>query len=539
MKTVAEILAEELQRAGIEVVFGLPGGETVEFLDALRRQQIRFVLVHRESSAVFMAAASARLTGKTAACLTTLGPGATNAVTGVAHAHLDRAPVLAITAQSPERLVSRHTHQVVDLEALFAPITKASLALKPDGADETVRQAIALTRLGRPGPVHLRLENDDAVASAKPGAAVPGPRASSDRDSAEMQDRLQTGRDLLARSQRPLILAGLGLEPEAPYDELRELAESVRAPIIVTPKAKGAVPDDHALYAGTIGLTKTDPVYAVLDDADCIVAVGFDVVELVRPWSHPADLLWVAPWENRDPKIAAAAEFAASMRPTLRGLLPKTSSTTDDWGEERVRSHRLEHPGLYRTETSSEPMTPQAVYRALRASLSPDTLITTDVGAHKILACLDWPALVPNRFMVSNGLSSMGYALPAAIAASLARPGEANVCTTGDAGLLMILGELNTLARLAAPVTIVVFKDNALDLIRSLQTRAGKPTFGTEFQAPDFVRIAEAHGIKACRVSDEQTCKEAVERAVSSNRPALIEAVIDPSSYPTTPKSPG
>jgi acetolactate synthase-1/2/3 large subunit len=539
MKTVAEILAEELQRAGIEVVFGLPGGETVEFLDALRKQDIRFVLVHRESSAVFMAAASARLTGKTAACLTTLGPGATNAVTGVAHAFLDRAPVLAITAQSPERLVSRHTHQVVDLEALFTPITKATLALKPDGADETVRQAVALARSGRPGPVHLRLENDDAVSSAKPRDAAPSSVASTDRDPVETADALQAGRELLYRSQRPLILAGLGLEPEAPYDELRELAESVRAPIIVTAKAKGAVPDDHPLYAGTIGLTKTDPVYAVLDDADCIVAVGFDVVELVRPWSHPAALLWVAPWENRDPKISAAAEFVGPMRPTLNGLLPKTSSTVEDWGETRVRSHRMEHPGLYRAETSPVPMTPQGVYRAIRESIPPDTLITTDVGAHKILACLDWPALVPNRFMVSNGLSSMGYALPAAIAASLARPGEPCVCTTGDAGLLMILGELNTVARLAAPVTIVVFKDNALDLIRSHQNRMGKPTFGTEFQAPDFVRIAEAHGITACRVSDEESCKEAVERAVNSNRPALIEANINPSTYPTTPKSTG
>lgn len=536
MKTVAEILAEELQRAGIEVVFGLPGGETVEFLDALRKQNIRFVLVHRESSAVFMAAASARLTGKTAACLTTLGPGATNAVTGVAHAYLDRAPVLAITAQSPERLVSRHTHQVVDLEALFAPITKASLALKPDGADETVRQAVALTRSGRPGPVHLRLGNDDAVSTAKPGAAPTGQGASTKQSPDKMQDALRTGRDLLGRSQRPLILAGLGVEPEAPYEELRELAESVRSPIVVTPKAKGAVPDDHPLYAGTIGLTKTDPVYSVVDDADCIVAVGFDVVELVRPWSHPAPLLWIAPWENHDPKIAAAAEFVGSMKPILSQLLPKTSSTAKGWGEKKVRPHRQEHPGLYRTEASNEPMTPQAVYRAIRQSISPDTLLTTDVGAHKILACLDWPALVPNRFMVSNGLSSMGYSLPAAIAASLARPGEACVCTTGDAGLLMNLGELNTIARLAAPVTVVVFKDNALDLIRSHQNRVGKPTFGTEFQAPDFVRIAEAHGIKACRVINEPSCKEAVKSSVSSNRPALIEAIIDPKSYPTTPK---
>jgi acetolactate synthase-1/2/3 large subunit len=180
--------------------------------------------------------------------------------------------------------------------------------------------------------------------------------------------------------------------------------------------------------------------------------------------------------------------------------------------------------------------TPQSVLHILRETLAPETILTTDVGSHKIFYCLEWPALLPNRFLVSNGLSSMGFGLPAAIAASLVQTADPVVCTTGDAGLVMNLGELNTLARLNAPVTVVVFKDNALDLIRSHQNRAGKPTFGTEFTAPDFVAIAEAHGIRACQAPTEEALAEELRRSVDSKRPALIEVEIDPTTYPTTPQ---
>ncbi|MFQ5924071.1 MAG: thiamine pyrophosphate-binding protein [Anaerolineales bacterium] len=532
MSTVADVLISEFAKAGIDNIFGLPGGETVEVLDSIRRSELDFTLVHRESSAAFMASATARLTGRPSACLTTLGPGATSAATGVTHAFLDRAPVIVITAQTPERMLPDHTHQVLDLEALFGPITKGSFQIQADGAREIVADAITLATTGRPGPVHLRISNEVAKRHAAQETATGRSAAAAASSESAPNDLLQVAVQILANSKRPILLVGLGLEPESPYEELLHLAEVLRAPAIVTPKAKGAIPDDHPLSPGTIGLTRIDPVYEVLDQADCLVAVGFDVVELVKPWEHKAPLIWLAPWANRDPELPAAAELVGPMGPALRHLAAADADADEHWGENIVAAHREKYPPL-QFEAASELLAPQAVLRVLRDHIDRDALITTDVGSHKILACLEWPSFAPNRFMVSNGLSSMGYSLSAAIAAGLVLQDTPVVCTTGDAGLLMAMSELNTLVRLGLAVTVVVFKDHALDLIRSHQIRNGKPAFATEFTAPDFVQIAEAHGIPAVGVATEGALIAAVERFANSYKPALIEVLIDPSSYPT------
>lgn len=529
--SVAEILIGALAEAGINTVFGLPGGETLEVLDSIRRSGIDFTLVHHESSAAFMASATARLTGRPSACMTTFGPGSTNIVTGVAHAYLDRAPVIIITAETPRKVPPGHTHQVVDLEALFRPITKASFRMTPDGAQDTLREAIALATSGRPGPVHLQISNEVAAAETSALKPVHAPPSSKPVGTDVLQKALQ----LLSHSKQPILIAGLGLEPEGPYKELLQFAEAAHAPVIVTPKAKGAIPDDHPLAAGTIGLTRTDPVYEVLDQADCVVAVGFDVVELVKPWEHPAPLIWLAPWANEEPQLPAAAEIVGPMASALKVLAEIESHPAEGWGETMVAAHRHQNPVLQSVGSASGGLAPQTVLRVIRAQIERGALITTDVGSHKILTCLEWPAFVPNRFLVSNGLSSMGYSLPAAIAAGLTLREPSVVCTVGDAGLMMSMGELATLARLDIPVTVIVFKDHALDLIRSHQNKAGKPTFGTEFIAPDFVQIAGAHGIRALRVSTEAAFTEGLARSVSSRKPALIEVEIDPSTYPTTP----
>jgi len=531
MPSVADILIAGLAEAGIDNIFGLPGGESVEVLDSIRRSEVRFTLVHRESSAAFMASATTRLTGRASACLTTLGPGATNVVTGVAHAYLDRAAVIVITAQNPDYKLPGHTHQALDLESLFGPVTKASFRVQPDGADETIREAIALATTGRPGPVHLQIRGNAAEQHATRLVATPKAVPTPPGSEPAANDRLQEALRILSKSKRPILIAGLGLEPEGPYKEILRFAEAIHAPVIVTPKAKGAIPDDHPLAAGTIGLTPTDPVYEVLEQADCVVGVGFDVVELVKPWEHLAPLIWLAPWANQDPELPAAAELVGLMGPVLRHLSKADTHTEEAWGEPIVAAHRGKYPALQSTSSPSGLLAPQAVLRVLRDHLGREALITTDVGSHKILACLEWPAYVPNRFLVSNGLSSMGYSLSAAIAAGLILRDTPVVCTTGDAGLLMSMSELSTLARLEVPVTVVVLKDHALDLIRSHQQRSGKPPFATEFTAPDFVQIADAHGIPAQRVSSEDTLIEAVQRFVPSRKPALIEVEIDPSTY--------
>jgi acetolactate synthase-1/2/3 large subunit len=435
----------------------------------------------------------------------------------------------------PDRLQPHHTHQMLDLQALFTPITKGSFKLQPAGARQTVQTALDLAVSGRPGPVHLQLSNEDAgqwaVPDSNPANRQPG-------GSAPVQP-LTGARDLLARSRRPVIVAGLGLEPEKPYEALRKLAEAASAPVITTPKAKGSLSEDHPLAAGVIGLTRTDPAYQLLDEADCIMAVGFDVVELVKPWDQAAPLIWIAPWPNEDPRLPAQVEYVGLVQPCLHELAGAAPAVSPGWGAARVAALRQVVARQPLPAPAPGRLRPQSVLEIVRQNVPRDSLLATDVGSHKILAGLAWPAYAPNSYLVSNGLSSMGFAVPAAVAASLALPGRTVICFTGDAGLAMMMGELGLLARLQTPVVVVVFNDGALDLIRSQQVRAGKPVYGTEFSNPDFIQLAQAYHLDAYQVRDEQVCASAIQAGLARARPTLIEAVIDPASYPTTPSASG
>ncbi len=538
MATVAEILVDTLAAAGVDTVFGLPGGEVVEILDAIRRRAMRFVFVHNESSAVFMADAMARITGKPGVVLTTLGPGATNAVAGVAHAYLDRAPVIIITAQKPDALLPDYTHQVLDLHALYAPITKGTFKLTAANVQQTTQQALALAQQGRPGPVHLQISNEEAALVGGERRAQGAPAGGEGAGGYSFSpEQIARARHLLSAAKRPVIVVGLGLEPEQPYTSLCELAEAAHAPVIVAPKGKGALADDHPLAAGVIGLSRADPAYAILDEADCVIAVGFDVVELVKKWQHPAPLIWIAPWANEDPIIAAAVEFVGPMTPVLQQLADSEFTTAPDWGAKRVADFRAKSAQTSLPKAATDRLLPQQVLNTLRAQLPRDTLLAVDVGSHKIHSSLDWPTYAPNRFLVSNGLSCMGFGLPSAIGASFALGGQPTVCLTGDAGLAMVVGELSVLAQWQLPVIVIVLNDGAIDLIRSHQVRAGKPIYGTEFLSPNFSQIAVAYGLAAARVQNESAYTDALTAALASGRPMLIEVMLDPISYPTTPPS--
>lgn len=532
MTIVAEILAQTIRAAGIDTVFGLPGGENAEVLDAMRREGLAFILVRNEDSAVFMADATARLTGKPGVALTTLGPGVVNAYCGVAHAFLDRAPILLLTAQSDGRILGKHTHQVIDLQASLKPVTKMTRELTNVGTRQAVEEALQLTMDGRPGPVHL------GISSFMAGQEVV-------EESVEKALKIQTKKwsppdisaagAFLANAKRPVIVAGLGLEPEKPYEAIRQLAEAAHAPVIVTPKAKGAIADDHPLSAGTFGLTHTDPPYEILEESDCIVAIGFDVVELVRVWDHEQPLIWVAPWSNDDPKLPAVKhEFVGLMRPILEQFAEADYDPYPSWGKSRVAAFRSKQGQSKLPVPAVERLLPQTVLSSLRRYVPRQTVVTTDVGAHKIFAALTWPTYTPNSYLLSNGLSAMGVGLPAAIAAARVTR-ETVVCITGDGGMAMVIGELGLLRELDLPVIVVVMSDNALDLIRSAQIKRGKPPFGTEFNNPDYAKIAQAFGIRFFRVGSEEECVAAIKSALAISRPTLIEALIDPAGYPTSP----
>ena len=528
MSTIAESLAQQLVAAGVQHIYGLPGGENVEALDALWRRGIEFVLVTNESSACYMAATEARLTGRIGVALTTLGPGATNACAGMAHAHLDRAPIALITAAADPDLRDRHSHQVLDLQALFAPICKYSAELAPANAQARIQQALRLTRTGRPGPVHLSLPNSLASAPITEATAAASPAKP-----APQNPPVSEIRTLLADKRKPIIVLGLGLEPGRPYAQIRQLAESLGAPVVDTPKSKGALSAAHPLFAGTIGLTRYDPAYALLDEADCIIALGFDVVELVKPWDYATPLIWIANWGNQAPRLDCALEITGDIGEVLESLATPTTRPAPDWGAARTRRFRQRLAARSSPNAAAGRISPQAFLTLLRAHTPADIILSTDVGSHKIFAALEWPALQPNGYFVSNGLSAMGFGLCSAIAAAKVTR-QPVVCITGDAGLAMVLGELGLLARLGLSVLVAVMNDSALDLIRSAQRRRGKAAVGTEFANPDYRHIAAAFGLAYQKVESPADCAAGIRAWLEQGTTMLLDVMLDPDGYPTS-----
>ena len=331
---------------------------------------------------------------------------------------------------------------------------------------------------------------------------------------------------------RPLLLVGLGLDLQGCHAEVLALAEASKAPVISTPKAKGAIPGAHPLAAGTIGLTRADPVYQLLEEADCLLMVGFDVVELVRPWAVDAPLIWLAPWANADPRPAGRRQNSRGIWRPCCDSWRNLPAARRQAGARRACARLRESLAQRRTPApASGRMSPRALLDALRRAAPPETMLAVDVGSHKILASLEWPDAQPRRFFVSNGLSCMGYGLPAAIGASLALGRAPALCLTGDAGMAMVMGELELITRLGTPVVTVVMNDAALDLIRAAQLRAGARAWGTEFSNPDFTQIAAAYGIPALRSADPAECEAAVRAALRARQPLLVDALIDPACY--------
>ena len=531
--TVATAVADGLRAAGIDTVFGLPGGENAHLMEAMRQAGLRFVLSEHENAAAYMAGATSQLTRKPTACLTTLGPGAVNCVAGVAHAFLDRCPVLVLTAQMAPSLQHRHTHQLVDLHRLFGPITKATLDVTPEGSATAIRDALRIATNGMPGPVHLQIPNDvaglgteqmdqDGASPVVDDGPPPVPTADLARAAAG-----------LATAERPVVVVGLGLEPEGPYADLRAFAERLGAPVLATPKAKGAFPASHPLGSETIGLTRTDPGYDLIAEADRVIAVGMDVVEVVLPWSVEAPVLWIAPWYDTIGAATAEQALIGPLGPTLAELTERLPESRSGWGAGRsdhYRQMRRRRSHDAAARASAGVIAPQTVLNEAKALLPDDAVIATDVGSHKILAALEWDAELPNRYLVSNGLSAMGFGPASAAGAALAGH-EPVLCLTGDAGLLMCAGGLATLAQLETPVLMVVLVDGALDLIRAHQRRSGAQPFGTEFPAPDVEAIGAAFGLPSITVDTAASLRAELARGLERGSASVIGVRIDPECY--------
>ncbi|HEY6202418.1 MAG TPA: thiamine pyrophosphate-binding protein [Candidatus Limnocylindria bacterium] len=529
--TVARLIGERLRAAGVRYVAGHPGGEVVDLIEGFREAGLEFVLTRHETAAACMAEAMASLSGTPGVCVATLGPGATNLVTGVAQAYLDRAPLIALTGQLPADRFEITTHQKLDLRALFAPITKWQARLTAGNAEDVIDRALRETVRPRRGPVYLEVPSDvpHVVTQHRSDPELRHVPPSTPQTSAIVdRDHAQRAANLLSRAKRPVMLVGMDANDESTAPALRHFAEEWKIPVIVSPKAKGAFREDHRLFLGTIEMLGTAKLYEYIDGSDLVLMIGFDPVEFDRDWTAKADVIHVAPLPNDDRYYTSAAELVGPVSESIAALRSLAGGPEATRPEDEVRSFRESFRAF--VSPTSDRLTPQQVLAELRAALPEDALVTCDVGYNKAVTGQCLPMYQPKTFFMSNGLSSMGYGLAAALGLKLAHRDRQVACVLGDGGFAMLMAELETAVRQKLGVTVIVLADDALSQIKAAQERKGYPVTGTTFGALDYGAIARGFGIVGHVVRTVEECREALLDKPQLS-PVLIAAEIAPSAY--------
>ena len=527
----AELLVRCLENEGVDLVFGLPGEETLELTDALLGSRTRFIEARHEQGAAFMADVYGRLSGKAGVCLSTLGPGATNLLTGVADAFLDRAPLVAITGQASLNRRHKESHQYIDVMSMFKPVTKWSASIpKAEVIPEAVRKAFKIAQTEKPGATHLELPED--VAEEQLGDAsrlqplfVQAP-VMPEPSPAQVARAVRT----ISGAQRPVILAGNGVIRSRAHEAVRQFARRVHIPVLHTFMAKGTLPDSEPLSLYTIGLLARDYTSAVMEQADVVIAIGYDFVEYAPCFWNP----------HRDKRIVHIDGSPAEVDEHYIvevGLLGDLRHSLDLIGA-AVPPFDLSWSSLSRKTvldgfeaelagSPSWPLRPQHLMRELRTALRPDDVVVCDVGAHKLWMARMFPCEVPNSCIISNGFAAMGIAVPGAIAAKLSFPERRVVAVTGDGGFLMNSQELETAVRLALPLVVLVWRDNGYGVIRwKQQLRFGR-TSAVEFGNPDLVQYARSFGAIGYRVAEPSELGAVLEEALKSKVPAVIDCPVD------------
>ena len=528
MTTVAQAVAETLAEAGIDRVFGLPGGEVLVLMEALRQRGIDYVLCRHEADAGIMAGVYGKLKGTAGVALTTLGPGAANLALPLANAWLDREPLLAISADIPASWPTSHTHQRLPLHELYRPVTKHVESITPLNARSAVKRALAATLAQPLGPSYLTLSAEDArLPAAEPAASWQLPEQEPVGDpavaTAELSRRLR-------EAERPLVLLGLGVQVRN-AQALRHWLASWQLPVAVTPKVKGLVDETTPNFVGVIGgMAIDDLMLQALERADLLVGFGFDPVEVDKTWHARLPILWVLESANAAGELPRHDLLLADHGQLLEHL--RRLDAPRVWGDPfaEIREERLT---IARGESRAPArgLKPVEIVQALAGVLPAETIVTTDVGSHKYLFGQFWPSHYPQTFWMSNGLSGMGYGLPAAIGAKLARPDLPVLAALGDGGFSMNSQELETACRLAAPVIVLVIADQSYSLIRLGQLSRGLPRHGVDFGPIDNVATARACGAEGVRATTPDEIAEAARQALRAGVPFLIEVPLDPDTY--------
>ncbi len=525
MRTVAQVIVDTLKDQSIRCFFGVPGGGNLDLLEAARKEGLQFVMTHAETAAAIMAAVYGELTGRPGIALTTLGPGVTSAVNGVAHASLDRAPMLLISDRYPDHLLSGFEHQRIDHRRLLAPLVKWSAPVTARSTRATLLKALRIAASEPRGPVHLDLPGE---VSREPVEDQRDLKASLEASPSPPPEAVERAGAVLASAQAPLLVAGLGVRREEEARLLTRLAERLQAPVLTTYKGKGAIPEDHPLSAGIYTGALLDEEW--LRRVDCLVTVGFDPVELIpRPQRFEGSVVTVSPHPIIEEPFRPTVALVGAIGPLLEALTGSCPPISRDlrWIAQLKASLRT------RLAVSSQALAPHRVVEIAQEVAPPETLVTVDAGAHMFPVTLFWRSLRPGSFLISNGLSTMGFALPAALSARLLYPRRPVLAFSGDGGFLLAAVELETAVRLGLSIVVVIFDDQGLSLIKVKQLQRGLPPSGVDFGPVDFVSLAKGFGASGVKVESEEELRGALASAFQEEGPVVIQAGIDPSGYPS------
>ena len=522
--TIADYLANQLFNSGVRYVYGIPGGPSIPYLEAFRKAGIEFILTSNEASAGIMADVTARLTGTPGVCHATFGPGATNLTTGVGGAFLDRSPVIALTSEIGSSMINRTTQMNIDHQKLYTPLTKGTWRLTAESATDIIDSALTLCKEEFPGPVHIGLPVGLAESIAGDKTQIP-----ETEKIREFENDTETIIELLKRSKRPLIAAGLTAARTKCGGRLLSFLETCRIPVVLTPMAKGVLAEDHPCYAGVLFHSLSDALEEIYKSTDLVIGLGYDPVEYdYESWMPDVPLVHFSTVANDLPDNRSVNQFTGPSDEWFR-ILGNMSSESLLFDAESILSVRKEMESVFDGFTNH--FGPVSALKVLQEIIPGDAIVTADVGSHLHLMGQYWRTRGSQNLHMTNGWSGMGFGIPAALAAQLLNPGKKVICVTGDGGFLMMAGEMITARRYNLPVIIVVFSDCELNLIRLKQAWQNLEPYGTKLYSGELFCADTFMGLQVLNADSEESMINAVITSLSCNAPVIINALIDPEDY--------
>jgi acetolactate synthase I/II/III large subunit len=524
----AELIVQCLENEGVKYIFGLPGEENLHILEALKGSSIQFVTCRHEQGAAFMADIYGRLTGQAGVCLSTLGPGATNLMTGVADANLDGAPLIAITGQVGTDRMHIESHQYLDLVAMFAPVTKWSKQIvRPDNTPEIVRKAFKTAQTEKPGAVHIDVPENIA---AMPATGKPLHKNTLDKTFAAFHN-LEQAAALISQAENPIVLVGNGAIRAHASEALTEFATQLNLPVANTFMGKGVIRYTHPLALWSVGLQLRDYISCGFDRTDLVIAVGYDLIEYSpKKWNAAGEIPIVhinSTSAEIDSSYIPAVEVVGDISDSLQELTRRCNRNGKP--APHALSLRSEIHADYEQYAKDDgfPIRPQKLIYDLRHALKDEDILISDVGAHKMWIARHYHCAQPNTCLISNGFAAMGIAIPGAIAAKLIYPDRNIVAATGDGGFMMNMQELETALRLKTPFVTLIFNDGGYGLIEWKQLQHFGTSSFIKFSNPDFVKLAESMGLKGYRITDCSEFLPTLKEALAQEVPSVIDCPVD------------